>query len=88
MCQKIAEQIRKLKQKKLELIQERKKAESFQQRVADMDDCIERTTCEVREYDNDLVRRLLQRVWVISEDTLEVQFKFGIVMKQSVSYYE
>jgi hypothetical protein len=53
-----------------------------------MDTCLKKVSCEVREFDNDLVRRLLQSIKVISEDTLEIQFKSGIVMKQRVSYYE
>ena len=85
--QRIAEKINKLKEKKLEIVRERKQAENLRQRVEDMDACLDRTTCEVREFDNDLVRRLLQRVTVIDEDTLEIQFKSGIVIKQSVSCY-
>lgn len=85
--QGISEQIRVLKQKKLDLVHERRKAESFQQRVADMDECLEKTTCEVREFDNDLVRSLIQNIKVLNGDTLEIQFKSGIVMKQRVLYY-
>lgn len=86
--QKIAEQIKELKQKKLDIIMEQKQAVNFQQRVNDMDTCLKKVSCEVREFDNDLVRRLLQSIKVISEDTLEIQFKSGIVMKQRVSYYD
>ncbi|MBR0599746.1 recombinase family protein [Sinanaerobacter chloroacetimidivorans] len=86
--QRIAEQIKNLKQKKLDLVRERKQAESLQQRVTDMDACLKKTTCEVREFDNDLVRRLLQNIRVINEELIEIQFKSGIVMKQQVSYYE
>ena len=45
-------------------------------------------TYEVREFDDDLVRRLLQTIRVINEDTLEIQFKSGIVMKQRLPYYD
>lgn len=86
--QTIAEQIKVLKQRKLDTIREQKQAASFQQRVNDMDTCLKKVSCEVRAFDDDLVRRLLQSVKVISEDTLEIQFKSGIVMKQRVSYYE
>ncbi|HAQ42288.1 MAG TPA: recombinase family protein [Clostridiales bacterium] len=86
--QRIAEKIKDLKQKKLELVRERKQAESFQQRVTDMDACLKKTTCEVREFDNDLVRRILQNIKVINEELIEIQFKSGIVMKQRVSYYD
>jgi len=85
---KIAEQIKELKQKKLDSIREQRRAASLQQRVSDMDTCLKKVSCAVHEFDNDLVRRLLQGVKVINEDTLEIQFKSGIVMKQSVSYYD
>lgn len=86
--QRIAEQVKNLKQKKLDLVRERKQAESFHQRVTDMDACLNKTTCEVREFDNDLVRRLLQNIRVINEELIEIQFKSGIVMKQRVSFYD
>jgi len=86
--QKIAEQISDLKQKKLELVREEKMSEKFQQRVEDMDACLNKTTCEVREFDNDLVRRLIQSIMVISDDLIEIQFKSGIVIKQRMAYYE
>ncbi len=86
--QKIAEQIKGLKQNKLDIIKEQKQAANFQQRVNDMDTCLKKTTCVVREFDNDLVRRLLQTIKVINEDMIEIQFKSGIVMKQRVSCYD
>ncbi len=85
---KIAEQIKELKQKKLDSIRDQKRAADFQQRVSDMDTCLKKVSCEVRDFDDDLVRRLLQGVKVINEDTLEIQFKSGIVMKQRVSCYD
>jgi DNA invertase Pin-like site-specific DNA recombinase len=85
---RIAEQINDLKQKKLELVREKKMAASFQQRLNDMDACLKKTTCEVREFDNDLVRRLLQSVKAVKDDLIEIQFKSGIVMNQRVSYFD
>ncbi|BBB92457.1 MAG TPA: recombinase family protein [Methylomusa anaerophila] len=83
---KIAEQIKELKQKKLDSIRDQKRAADFQQRVSDMDTCLKKVSCSVRDFDDDLVRRLLQGVKVINEDTLEIQFKSGIVMKQRIPY--
>lgn len=77
-----------LKQKKLELVREQKMAENFQQRLDDMDACLKKTTCEVRDFDNDLVRRLLLNIKAVKDDIIEIQFKSGIVMDQRVSYYE
>lgn len=73
---------------KLDLVRERKQAESFQQRITDMDDCLKKTTSKVREFDNDLVRKLLQNIRVINEELIEIQSKYGIVIKQWVSYCE
>jgi site-specific DNA recombinase len=85
---RIAEQINDLKQKKLELVREQKMAANFQQRLDDMDTCLKKTTCEVREFDNDLVRRLLQSIKAVKDDLIEIQFKSGIVMNQRVSYFD
>ncbi|MEN6325631.1 MAG: recombinase family protein [Syntrophomonas sp.] len=85
---RIAEQINDLKQKKLELVREQKMATNIQQRLDDMDACLKKTTCEVREFDNDLVRRLLQSIKAVKDDLIEIQFKSGIVMNQRVSYFD
>jgi DNA invertase Pin-like site-specific DNA recombinase len=85
---RIAEQINDLKQKKLELVREQKIATDIQQRLDDMDVCLKKTTCEVREFDNDLVRRLLQSIKAVKDDLIEIQFKSGIVMNQRVSYFD
>ena len=84
----ISGKVNALKREKLELARERKMAESFQQRLDDMDACLKKTTCEVRDFDNDLVRRLLQSVKAIRDDEIEIQFKSGIVMSQRVSYFD
>ena len=39
-----------------------------------------------REFDDDLVRRLLQTVRVINESKIEIQFKSGIVMTQRIDF--
>lgn len=84
----ISEQINALKQKKLELVREQKMAANFQQRLDDMDACLKKTTCEVRDFDNDLVRRLLLTIKAVKDDLIEIQFKSGIVMNQRVSYFD
>lgn len=84
----IAERIRDLKLKKLKLTQENRLAETFGQRIDDVDHYLKDSTCTVGGYDDELVRRLLQSVKVISEDKIEIQFKSGIVMEQRVAYDE
>ncbi|ACV62390.1 Resolvase domain protein [Desulfofarcimen acetoxidans DSM 771] len=84
----ISERINDMKQKKLDQVRELKMAENYQQRLNDMDACLKKTTCDVRDFDHDLVRRLLQSVKAIRDDEIEIQFKSGIVMKQRVSYFD
>lgn len=84
----ISEQISALKQKKLELAREQKIAVNFQQRLDDMDACLKKSTCDVIEFDNNLVRRLLLNIKAVKDDLIEIQFKSGIVMSQRVSYFD
>ena len=85
---RISEQINVLKQKKLEMVREQKMAENFQQRLDDMDACLKKTTCQISDFDNDLVRRLLQSIKAVKGDLIELQFKSGIMMNQPVSYFD
>lgn len=41
-----------------------------------------------REFDDELVRSLLERIAVVSEDKIEIQFRSGIVMTQRIDYYD
>ena len=50
-----------------------------------MDKCLRQTACSVNGYDEELVRKLLERVDVVNEDKIKVQFKSGIVMVQRIS---
>ena len=43
---------------------------------------------DVREFDEDLVRRLIQTIRVNKGEKLEIQFESGIVMEQIVDYYD
>jgi len=51
-----------------------------------MDDFINASTCQIPEFDNDLVRRLIASIRVISADRIEIQFQSGIVMEQEIAY--
>ena len=84
----IAAGIRELKLKKLKLVQEQKLRESYGQRVEEMDHCIGKISCRIGEFDDDLVRRLLESVKVMNGDRIEIQFKSGIVMEQRIACYE
>ena len=85
---KIAEEIQALKMKKLKLAREQKLAGEYEQRVDGMDSCLDRVSCRVGEFDEDLIRRLILRIKVINESKIEIHFKYGIIMEQEISFYE
>ena len=44
------------------------------------------STCQIPEFDNDLVRRLISTIKVESSEKLLIQFQSGIVMEQEIRY--
>lgn len=82
----IADEIKELKKKKAKLNRERQLAESYDQRRQDMESYMKKTSYLKREFDDDLVRRLLQTVRVINGSKIEIQFKSGIVMTQRIDF--
>lgn len=83
---RIAEEISTLKEEQLEARRKKKLAESYDRRVQDMDDFLKQQTCQMPEFDNDLVRRLIANIKVVSADKLLIQFQSGIVMEQEIRY--
>lgn len=80
----IADEIKELRKKKAKALQERHLAESNEQRLQEMSSYTKKINYLKREFDDDLVRRLLQTIRVISESKIEIQFQSGIVMRQDV----
>lgn len=80
----IAGEIKELRKKKAKVLQERHLAESYEQRLQEMSGYTKKINYLKREFDDDLVRRLLQTIRVISESKIEIQFQSGIVMRQDV----
>lgn len=80
----IADEIKELRKKKAKVLQERHLAESYEQRLQEMSSYTKKISYLKREFDDDLVRRLLQTIRVISESKIEIQFQSGIVMRQDV----
>ena len=83
---RIAEEITILKEEQIEARQKKKLADSYEQRLKDMDSFLEKQTCQIPEFDNDLVRRLMASIKVVSAEKLIIQFQSGIVMEQEVRY--
>jgi len=50
-----------------------------------MDEFLQNTSQALPEFDNDLVRRLINNIKVISADEITIQFKSGIVMNQKLN---
>ena len=72
-----------LKEKQAEAGKKKKLAEN-EQRVKDMDAFLSGNSGQIPEFDNDLVRRLVASIKVISADRIQIQFQSGIVMEQEI----
>lgn len=59
---RIAEEITTLKEEQIEARRKTKLADSYEQRLKDMDSFLEKQTCQIPEFDNDLVRRLIAKI--------------------------
>ena len=80
----IADAMKELKKKRAKVMQERRLADSYEQRLQDMEGYIKKAGYLKREFDDDLVRRLIQTVRVLNENWIEIQFQSGIVMRQEM----
>jgi len=54
----------------------------------EMDSTLKTVNPQVREFDQELVRRLIQTIKVKKGEKLEIQFKSSILIEQTVDYYE
>ena len=84
--QAIAEEIKDLKERQLETRRRKRLTKDQEQRIRDMDAFLQNTTPELPEFDNDLVRRLVESVKIISTDKVLIQFKSGICMEQEIGH--
>jgi DNA invertase Pin-like site-specific DNA recombinase len=85
---RISEEINELKKAKLRLVQEKKEAENYGEQLNEMESTLKTVRPDVREFDEDLVRRLIQTIKVNKGEKLEIQFESGIVMDRMVDYYD
>lgn len=84
----LSEQINELKQAKIQLVRAQKQAENYAERVDELDKAIKAVNPEVREFDQELVKRLIYSIKVNKGMKITIQFHSGIVMTESVDYYE
>ncbi len=84
----LSEQINELKQAKIQLVRAQKQAENYAERVDELDKAIKTVNPEVREFDQELVKRLIYSIKVNKGMKITIQFHSGILMTESVDYYE
>lgn len=82
--QKIAKEISELKEKQTQLRKNKRLAENYEKRVEDVENFLQNQSCNIPEFDNDLVRRLVSSIKVVSAEKLIIQFQSGIVMEQEI----
>lgn len=73
----VADEIYRLRELKQNALVENAEREGKRQRIAEMTDFLNEQSCELEEYDDQLVRRLIEKVTVFDEK-LTIEFKSGI----------
>ena len=73
----MADEIYRLRELKQNALVENAEREGKRQRIAEMTDFLNEQSYELEEYNEQLVRRLIEKV-TIYEDKLTVEFKSGI----------
>ena len=81
----IAEEIEALKEKQMTLRRHRRLSGDYERRLEEMDNFLQDQTGGKLEFDNDLVRRLIESIKVESGEKLIIQFQSGIVMEQEIN---
>ena len=84
----IAEELLGLRQKRMKLLQDKQMADIYEERLDGMEEYVRKASYLKRQFDDELVRQLLQMVKVVNEDRIEIQFRSGIVMSQRMEYYD
>lgn len=82
----IADRMKELKRQKTKKLKERQLADAYEQRMKDMEQYMKKAGYLKREFDDDLVRRLLKTVRVINENKIEIQFQSGIMITQKIDF--
>ncbi|MFS0647239.1 DNA recombinase [Siminovitchia sp. 179-K 8D1 HS] len=79
----VADEIYRLRELKQNALVENAEREGKRQRIAEMTDFLNEQSCELERYDEQLVRRLIEKVTVL-EDKLVVEFKSGIEIEEEI----
>ena len=73
----VADEIYRLRELKQNALVENADREGKRQRIAEMSDFLNEQSCELEEYDEQLVRRIIEKVTVF-DDKLIIGFKSGV----------
>lgn len=73
----VADEIDRLRELKQKALSESAEREGLKKRIAEMREFLETQTAEIPEYDELLVRRMIEKVTVYDE-RFEVEFKSGV----------
>ena len=79
----MADEIYRLRELKQNALVENADREGKRQRFAEMSDFFNEQSCELEEYDEQLVRRLIEKV-TIRDDRIEVEFKSGVKIEEMI----
>jgi hypothetical protein len=82
--EQISKEVASLQKQKKELAEKEKLRTNYTQRVNDITKFLDNSS-GFTQYDNELVRRLIQSVKVVSKEKVVVQFKSGQVVERSLS---
>lgn len=85
---RLSDQIKALKKAKLKRVQAQKRAESYEKRLDALNKTVSTVNPKVQEFNQELVKRLIQSIKVHKGLKIEIQFFSGIVMTQDVDYDE
>jgi septal ring factor EnvC (AmiA/AmiB activator) len=82
---KISAEMKELQKIKTQYTEQQARQDSFQQRIEDMKKFLNATDCKLSNFDNQLVRQLIQSIKVVSKDKILIKFKSGLEMEQELS---
>lgn len=81
---KIANEINELKDRQLEERHRRLLAENYEQRINDVDRFLNENSAKLIEYDDELVRRVVKNIKILSGDRIQIQLKSGIILEEDL----
>ncbi len=79
---KIADEINKLREKQMEERHRKQLVEDYEQRITNMDAFLKECATNMIEYDEKLVRRIVSRINILSDNRLQIQLKSGIILEE------